>query len=177
MATGSYDGYARIWTTEGRLASTLGQHKGPIFALKWNKKGNYILSAGVDKTTIIWDAATGQCTQQFAFHSAPALDVDWQTNVSFASCSTDQCIHVCKLGSDKPTKSFQGHTNEVNAIKWDPQGSLLASCSDDMTLKVNSTIQHGSSSSSRYEQICMFCIIWIDLVDETRRLCARPASS
>ena len=32
--------------------STLGQHKGPIFALKWNKKGNYILSAGVDKVTI-----------------------------------------------------------------------------------------------------------------------------
>lgn len=136
LATGSYDGYARIWTTEGRLASTLGQHKGPIFALKWNKRGNYILSAGVDRTTIIWDAASGVCTQQFSFHSAPALDVDWQTNNSFASCSTDQCIHVCKLGTDKPIKTFQGHTNEVNAIKWDPQGILLASCSDDMTLKI-----------------------------------------
>ncbi|KAK9878473.1 hypothetical protein WA026_022115 [Henosepilachna vigintioctopunctata] len=136
LATGSYDGYARIWTSAGRLASTLGQHKGPIFALKWNKRGNYILSAGVDKTTIIWDAASGLCTQQFSFHSAPALDVDWQTNTSFASCSTDQCIHVCKLGMDKPIKSFQGHTNEVNAIKWDPQGVLLASCSDDMTLKI-----------------------------------------
>ncbi|RWS13271.1 F-box-like/WD repeat-containing protein TBL1XR1 isoform X3 [Dinothrombium tinctorium] len=136
LATGSYDGYARIWTTEGRLASTLGQHKGPIFALKWNKKGNYILSAGVDKTTIIWDASTGQCTQQFAFHTAPALDVDWQTNTSFASCSTDQCIHVCKLGCDKPIKTFMGHTNEVNAIKWDPSGQYLASCSDDMTLKI-----------------------------------------
>lgn len=33
----------------GRLVQTLGQHKGPIFALKWNKRGNYILSAGVDK--------------------------------------------------------------------------------------------------------------------------------
>ncbi|GAB6020214.1 Transducin (beta)-like 1 X-linked receptor 1 [Chamberlinius hualienensis] len=136
LATGSYDGYARIWTTDGRLASTLGQHKGPIFALKWNKKGNYILSAGVDKTTIIWDASSGHCTQQFAFHTAPALDVDWQTNTSFASCSTDQCIHVCRLGQDKPLKTFQGHTNEVNAIKWDPQGNLLASCSDDMTLKI-----------------------------------------
>lgn len=51
LATGSYDGYARIWMTDGRLASTLGQHKGPIFALKWNKKGNYILSAGVDKVS------------------------------------------------------------------------------------------------------------------------------
>lgn len=36
----------------GNLASTLGQHKGPIFALKWNKKGNFILSAGVDKVNL-----------------------------------------------------------------------------------------------------------------------------
>ena len=27
--------------------------------------------------------------------------------------------------------------NEVNAIKWDPQGHLLASCSDDMSLRVS----------------------------------------
>jgi len=26
--------------------------------------------------------------------------------------------------------------DEVNAIKWDPTGSLLASCSDDHTAKV-----------------------------------------
>lgn len=90
----------------------------------------------MDKTTIIWDASTGQCTQQFAFHSAPALDVDWQSNTSFASCSTDQRIHVCRLGMNEPIKTFRGHTNEVNAIKWCPQGQLLASCSDDMTLKI-----------------------------------------
>ena len=88
------------------------------------------------RTTIIWDAATGNCKQQFAFHSAPALDVDWKSEESFASCSTDKQIHVCQLGKDRPIKSFQGHTNEVNAIKWDPQGKFLASCSDDMTLKV-----------------------------------------
>lgn len=32
--------------------------------------------------------------------------------------------------------------NEVNAIKWDPQGQLLASCSDDMTLKVCYNFSH-----------------------------------
>lgn len=44
-----------IWLScilaSGQLVTTLGQHKGPIFALKWNKKGNYILSAGVDKVS------------------------------------------------------------------------------------------------------------------------------
>lgn len=42
--------------------------------------------------------------------AAPALDVDWQSNNTFASCSTDMCIHVCKLGQDRPIKTFQGHT-------------------------------------------------------------------
>ncbi|VDP51480.1 unnamed protein product [Schistosoma curassoni] len=125
-----------IYAWSCRLATTLGQHKGPIFALKWNKKGNYILTAGVDKTTIIWEAQTGRIAQQFAFHVAPTLDVDWQSLDSFASCSTDTNIHVCQLGCSSPVKTFQGHENEVNAIKWDPNGRLLASCSDDMTLKV-----------------------------------------
>ncbi|THD21946.1 F-box /WD repeat-containing protein ebi [Fasciola gigantica] len=143
LATGSYDGYARVWHTDGRIAMTLGQHKGPIFALKWNRKGNYILTAGVDKasfmdqsTTIIWESQTGRIAQQFAFHTAPTLDVDWQSLTGFASCSTDTNIHVCELGRFTPVKTFQGHENEVNAIKWDPNGRLLASCSDDRTLKV-----------------------------------------
>lgn len=46
----------------------------------------------------------------FLFLLAPALDVDWQSNNTFASCSTDMCIHVCKLGQDRPIKTFQGHT-------------------------------------------------------------------
>ncbi|XP_060858034.1 F-box-like/WD repeat-containing protein ebi [Metopolophium dirhodum] len=136
LATGSFDGYGRIWMTDGRISSILDQHKGPIICLKWNKRGNYILSAGIDKTIVIWDAASGQCNQKFAFHTEPALDVDWRSNSSFASCSTDKFIHVCRLGVDRPVKSFQGHTNAVNAIKWDPQRNLLASCSDDMTLKI-----------------------------------------
>ena len=40
------------------------------------------------------------------------------------------------MNETRPVKTFHGHQNEVNAIKWDPQGRLLASCSDDMTLKV-----------------------------------------
>ncbi|CAF87735.1 unnamed protein product, partial [Tetraodon nigroviridis] len=119
------------------------------------------------QTTIIWDAHTGEAKSSFpstqvrppsggpgsesesclarepagsCLPAAPALDVDWQSNNTFASCSTDMCIHVCKLGQDRPVKTFQGHTNEVNAIKWDPTGSLLASCSDDMTLKVRAQL-------------------------------------
>lgn len=142
LATGSYDGQARIWSKNGDLRSTLNKHKGPIFSLKWNKKGDYLLSGSIDKTAIVWDAKTGEWKQQFEFHTAPTLDVDWRNNVSFATCSTDNMIYVCKLGENRPIRSFSGHKGEVNAIKWDPEGSLLASCSDDCTAKVWSMKQN-----------------------------------
>ncbi|KAL0352093.1 UNVERIFIED_CONTAM: WD40 repeat-containing protein HOS15 [Sesamum calycinum] len=141
LATGSYDGQARIWSRDGELISTLNKHKGPIFSLKWNKKGDFLLSGSVDKTAIVWDVKTGEWKQQFEFHTAPALDVDWRNNVSFATCSTDSMIYVCKVGENRPIKSFSGHQGEVNAIKWDPTGSLLASCSDDSTAKEIYTVR------------------------------------
>ncbi len=55
--------------------------------------------------------------------AAPTLDVDWRNNTSFATCSTDKMIHVCKLGETQPLKTFEGHRDEVNAIKWDPTGA------------------------------------------------------
>lgn len=136
LATGSYDGAARIWTDAGVLTQTLTAHRGPLFSLKWNAPGNYLLTGSVDRSTIVWDATSGVAVKQFAFHAAPTVDVDWRDDVSFASCSTDKMIYVCALASDTPLRAWEGHKDEINAIKWDPSGTLLASCSDDFTAKV-----------------------------------------
>ena len=44
---------------KGDLCTTLNKHQGPIFSLKWNKTGEYILSGSYDKSAIVWDASTG----------------------------------------------------------------------------------------------------------------------
>lgn len=38
-----------MWSKDGELNTMLVRHSGPIFALKWNSKGNYIVTGGVDK--------------------------------------------------------------------------------------------------------------------------------
>jgi len=138
LATGSYDGVARVWSRAGAIVHTLRGHIGPIFSLKWNKSGNFLLSGSYDKTTIVWDVSgdKGEVKQQFMHHTAPALDVDWKDDMTFASCSTDKTVLICKVGSNVPLHQFRGHNDEVNAVKWDPSGNLLASCSDDSTAKV-----------------------------------------
>lgn len=89
------------------------QHEGPVFALKWNSDGTLLLSGSVDQSAIIWDPLDGAIKQKFEFHTAPTLDVDWKSHNTFASCSTDMRIHVCKLGESVPLKTFEGHTDEV----------------------------------------------------------------
>ncbi|ORE08595.1 WD40 repeat-like protein [Rhizopus microsporus var. microsporus] len=136
LVTGSYDGQARIWTQKGQLRFVMAQHRGPIFSLKWNMKGDLILSGSADTTTIVWDPETGEMKQQFEHHMLAILDVDWMDNTTFASCSSDRTIYVCKIGQTKPLKKWVGHEDEVNAVRWDPSGQYLASCSDDMTAKI-----------------------------------------
>ena len=68
VCEGAYDGNARIWNLKGELKKTLKKHSGPIFSIKWNKDGKYILSGSVDKTAIVWDASSGEVKQQFEVH-------------------------------------------------------------------------------------------------------------
>ncbi|KAF3679175.1 F-box-like/WD repeat-containing protein TBL1XR1 [Capsicum annuum] len=160
LATGSYDGKARIWNRAGELVSTLNKHKGPIFCLKWNKKGDYLLSGSFDKTVVVWDVNDGEWKQQYEFHSGPTLDVDWRNNTYFATSSTDKMIHVCKVGEHRPIKTFSGHQNEVNTIKWTPTGSLLASCSDDHTAKIWSMKQDSCLHDFKGHRKAIYTIEW-----------------
>ena len=136
LATGSYDGIARIWSKTGSLLLTLKKHGGPIFTIKFNQEGNLCVSASADKTSIIWDTKTGEPRQVFQFHTAPCLDVDWKTDTIFASSGADHKIYICQLGQLKPLKQFFGHKDEVNTILWSPNHDYLASCSDDQTAKI-----------------------------------------
>jgi len=160
LATGSYDGQARIWNEQGKLVMTLNKHKGPVFSLKWNRTGSLLLSGSVDRSAIVWDTKNGDVVQQFQFHSAPTLDVDWRNSNSFATCSTDRSIFVCKIGEEQPVKRFQGHSDEVNAIKWDPTGTMLASCSDDFTAKVWSVKQDEPLHDFRLHTKEIYTIKW-----------------
>lgn len=163
LASGSYDGIVRLWTPQGDLHLVMSMHQGPVISVRWNRKGNMLLTGSADGTIIVWDLNSGKPRYTFPLHSDSVLDVEWLSTTDgslkpksssdapppmphglspsiadnyFATCSADNSINLCKLGEPKPIKSFKGHTDEVNAIRFDPSQTLLASVSDDMTAKI-----------------------------------------
>ena len=51
---------------------------------------------------------------------APTMDIDWQNTNTFASCSPDKAIHVCKVGVEKSIKTFEGHSvgDLMSYMEW-----------------------------------------------------------
>lgn len=90
LATGCYDGMARIWDNQGNLVKELKEHNGPVFSLKWSKQGKYILSGSYDRSAIVWSVETGKSVKSFVLHDGPVLDVDWKDGDTFATCSSDK---------------------------------------------------------------------------------------
>ena len=136
LATGGYDGVARIWGKDGALKHRLAAHGGPIFSMKWNAAGTRVVTGSYDRTAIVWDPMSGSALQTLTHHTAPTLDVDWKDDECFATCSSDHSVAICTVGRPGVDATFIGHQDEVNAVRWDPTKTVLASCSDDSTAKI-----------------------------------------
>jgi transducin (beta)-like 1 len=160
LATGCYDSRARIWSVDGGLQAVLTGHTQPILSLQFSPNGQHVVTGSVDKTAMVWDASSGSSVATYSFHSAAVLDIDWASDNLFAACSSDKTITLCSLsssdsgssssggGRNAPYKTFAGHGDEVNAIQWSPNKTILASASDDMTCKLWSLSSASSSSGA-----------------------------
>jgi len=144
LATGAFDGRIRLWNREGEMVGSLIQHAGPVHAIRWSSKGKFLLSCSEDKTAIVWNVSTLSAVKSFEAHQARVLDVDWCPNSAsaadgdddvFASCSNDKTIAICRVSTGETWK-YLAHDDEVNTVKWSPDGLLLASCSDDNLAKI-----------------------------------------
>ncbi|POY73603.1 hypothetical protein BMF94_3136 [Rhodotorula taiwanensis] len=136
LATGSEDGIVRIWTPSGDLHLVLSMHQRQVCSLKWNPMGTMLLSSSLDQTVCLWELSSGKVRQQYATHGDTVLDVDWNDDQTWASASMDKTVHLMSLSRTTPLHRFRGHRDEVNVVKFSPCGTLVASCSDDSTVRV-----------------------------------------
>jgi transducin (beta)-like 1 len=136
LAAGTYDGHVRLWGRDGHMVGTLRQETERLLKVKWNDKGSYILTAGFKLSGFTWQGGIARTNKRFKGHTAPVLDVDWKDNSSFASGSMDRNINIYRLASNLPIQTLRGHTGDVNGVRWVPNGSVLASCSDDGRVKL-----------------------------------------
>ncbi|KAL0053340.1 hypothetical protein WJX82_004539 [Trebouxia sp. C0006] len=141
LATGSMDGWIRVWNKSGQLLQTLKGHGSAVTCLKFSRHTNLLLSGSFDKAAIVWQADTGVQMQRITAHAGSVCCVAWKDDHQFATASADHVIHL-HSGDQACTATLRGDdATDLTHLTWSPNGDHLVSCCEGGMLLVWSPAQ------------------------------------
>ncbi len=157
--SGGADHSIRQWTRTGDYVRPFNGHDDWVTAVAVCPLTECLASAGLDGKLKFWHLKTGTCKLSLTCHDRPITDLAWrQDGQQFATCSLDHSIHLwdwtvlasrldCSgeetttlTTGDFPESSsylrLVGHQAAVWSVTFSPDGSRLATASEDGSCKI-----------------------------------------
>lgn len=104
-----------------------------VSSVAWTKSGTHLAVGTATGATQFWDTAA--CTQLRTMngHSARVGALAWNEHVVTSGSHDTTAIHHDLRAQRHAVGTLRGHTQEVCGLSWSPDGSTLASGSNDNT--------------------------------------------
>jgi WD40 repeat protein/DNA-binding SARP family transcriptional activator len=130
IATGMSDGTTIVWklSTDGaKPILTLAGHEAAVGGVDFSPDGTRLITSSGDRTVKEWDITPGGGgTEWLTLPGAGGMAYS-PDGSRLAIGSEDGSIHIYDAASGKLSLVLRGHKGRVNALAFDPSGSLLAS--------------------------------------------------
>lgn len=161
LAAVGADGLLHLRDLVSGQTRALGQEGTWATSLAFSPDSRYVATSGYGETKL-WDLQTGNSIATFPGHKDGTLSVsiDPKKNL-LATVGVDRAVRIWEVGQEKPYREFEGwsleaaaiyqgllnilgrpgvtishHLDDVNGVAFSPDGQLLATASEDRTIKV-----------------------------------------
>jgi serine/threonine protein kinase len=131
----------------GTVLYTYQGHFNTVTTMAWSPDGRRIASGSHDDTVQVWGAADGGNVFTYRGHSSYVLAVAWSPDgrriasgsggYSYSPQVTkENTVQVWDASNGGNVFTYFGHSDEVHAVVWSPDGKHIASGSHDKTVQV-----------------------------------------
>jgi WD40 repeat protein len=154
IISGSRDQTLRLWEVASRCEiSCFKGHTSSVNAVAFSPHGRIIVSGSSDGTLGVWEAASGRKVARLQGHAGPVNAVTFSRDGQYlVSGSSDKTLRLWetprrpniarfegRTGSVKAIAfiaRFSGHTDAVKAVAFSPDGRIIVSGSNDMSIRL-----------------------------------------
>lgn len=137
FASACADGAAHVWSGSGSLLRTLMGHVGRLGRLKFHPSGEYLATAGFDKTWRLWSVERGAELLCQEGASRAVYDVGFHPDGSLAaSVGLEAHGRVWDLRTGRCEFSLVGHAKQCLAIDFAPNGYECVTGAGDHAARV-----------------------------------------
>jgi WD40 repeat protein len=137
MATVDGSAKTRIFDREGVIQKQFSRDDDAATGIAWSSDGRLLITAGWDADIQIWNTETWEeipvSITAKSFVRSISLSPD---NRYLATGGDGGPIVIGDIQNNKQIKTLTGNTTSVLRVAWSPKGDLLASVSEDGTIRI-----------------------------------------
>jgi WD40 repeat protein/serine/threonine protein kinase len=140
VASAGSDGTVQIWEpARGRdSVSVLRGHKGEVTSVAFHPDGARLASGGADRYVRIWDLSNDD--ERSSFHAKTTQRINalafHPDGKRLAVGGHDRSVAIWDVARNQPLIDYPGHSGPVLYVGFSPGGNVLASASQDATIKL-----------------------------------------
>jgi WD40 repeat protein len=136
LATSDGFGETAIWDVEkGSLLRVLRGHNHAIDRVVYSRDGRRLVTCSRDGTVRLWDAESGQQLRTLATAERPVLSLDVSPDGRRIVTADGEVVRVWNAETGQCEWRSRGHSALVWSVWFTPDGTQVASSSEDRTLR------------------------------------------
>ncbi|KAI8371348.1 WD40-repeat-containing domain protein [Radiomyces spectabilis] len=140
VISGSKDNTIKFWDiVSGLCIRTISSHLGEVTSVEMNSSGTLLLSSSKDNSNRLWDVRMVRPIRKLKGHqntSKNFVRAGFANNNLIVGGSEDGVVYIWDQDTGEVLQKLRGHTGVVYEVASNAKQGILASCSDDQTVKV-----------------------------------------
>ncbi len=162
FAVGDEEGAVSVYDRKGKRLAKSERIGEKLVSLGWSDVRNWLAAGTAEGDVAIIDAGVAELAvlAKAEMRGFPTTTVAWSpktAELAFACGRGPVCVWPLTVGSDgtlieAPARRLEGHSNAVTHLAWSPAGDLMASISNDGTIRTWSGAQNRDAGYSLYAE-------------------------